>query len=68
MDTHQAFGKIISLLPLETFSWIFFIPIFQNFWKVYDRIAKNRTKISIFFGLPACNLPNLEKSLMKLKK
>ena len=66
---HQAFGKIISLLPFgKIFSWIFFIPyISEIFGKVYDRIAKNRTKISVFFGLPACNLPNLEKSIDEVK-
>ena len=60
---HQAFGKIISLLPFgKLLSWIFFIPYFSEaFGKVYDKIAVNRTKISIFFGLPACNLPNIDE-------
>ena len=59
---HEAFGKIISLIPFGIlFSWIFFIPIISNlFGKIYDEIAENRTKISIFFGLPACNLPGNE--------
>ena len=59
---HQAFGKILSLLPLGfMISWIFFIPyISEIFGFIYDTIAKNRTKIGIFFGLPACNLPQLE--------
>ena len=62
---HQAFGKILSLLPLGfIFSWIFFIPyISEIFGLIYDRIAKNRTKISLLFGLPACNLPNIENNL-----
>ena len=60
---HQAFGKIITLLPLgKLISWIFFIPYFSElFGKIYDQIAINRTKISIFFGLPACNLPNINE-------
>tara|TARA_B100000945_G_scaffold160379_1_gene128798 strand:- start:3010 stop:5127 length:2118 start_codon:yes stop_codon:yes gene_type:complete len=62
---HQAFGKILSLLPFGfMLSWIFFIPyISELFGLVYDMIAKNRTKISIFFGLPACNLPPLENEI-----
>jgi predicted DCC family thiol-disulfide oxidoreductase YuxK len=56
---HKAFGKILSLLPFGFFiSWILFIPIISEFFGlVYDQIAKNRTKISTFFGLPACNIP-----------
>jgi len=59
---HQAFGKILSLLPLGfMISWIFFVPyVSEIFGFIYDIIAKNRTKISIFFGLPACNLPQLK--------
>ena len=55
---HKAFGKILSLLPFGFFiSWIFFIPVISDFFGlVYDQIAKNRTKISTFFGLPACNI------------
>ena len=66
---HQAFGKIISLLPFgKIFAWIFFIPyVSEIFGKVYDQIAKNRTKISVFFGLPACNLPYLEKAIDEVK-
>ena len=62
---HHAFGKILSLLPLGFFvSWIFFIPFLSTiFGFIYDNIAKNRTKISIFFGLPACNLPQSESSI-----
>ena len=40
-----------------------FYSYFQVFGKVYDKIAENRTKISIFFGLPACNLPNIDEPL-----
>ena len=62
---HQAFGKVLSLLPLGfMLSWIFFIPyISEIFGFIYDRIAKNRTRISLLFGLPACNLPSIENSL-----
>jgi len=62
---HQAFGKVLSLLPLGfILSWIFFIPyISEIFGFIYDRIAKNRTRISLLFGLPACNLPSIENSL-----
>ena len=59
---HKAFGKILSLLPFGfLISWIFFIPFISKFFGViYDKIAKNRTKISLLFGLPACNLPGIE--------
>ena len=38
---HQAFGKMLSLLPLGfMLSWIFFIPyISEVFGLIYDRIA-----------------------------
>tara|TARA_B100002052_G_scaffold299190_1_gene336270 strand:+ start:7433 stop:9370 length:1938 start_codon:yes stop_codon:yes gene_type:complete len=56
---HEAFGKIISLIPFGIFiSWIFFIPYFSKiFGVIYDTISTNRTKISTMFGLPACGLP-----------
>ena len=56
---HKAFGKILSLVPFGfLISWIFFIPFLSEFFgMIYDQIAKNRTKISSFFGLPACSLP-----------
>ena len=59
---HEVFGKILSLLPFGfLISWIFFIPfISEIFGIIYDKIAQNRTKISIMFGLPACNLPGFE--------
>ena len=59
---HKVFGKILSLLPFGfLISWIFFIPfISEIFGIIYDKIAQNRTKISIMFGLPACNLPGFE--------
>ena len=58
---HKAFGKLLSLLPLGfLISWIFFIPFLSEiFGFIYDNIAKNRTKISLLFGLPACNLPQI---------
>ena len=61
---HKAFGKILSLIPLGfLLSWIFFIPYIENiFGKIYDLFAINRTKVSQFFGLPACDLPNNLKS------
>ena len=58
---HRAFGKILFLLPFGfLIAWIFFIPFISKiFGLIYDRIAQNRTKISILFGLPACNLPGI---------
>ena len=60
---HQVFGKILFLIPFGfLFAWIFFIPYIEiAFGKAYDFIAFNRTKISKFFGLPACNLKNNSK-------
>ena len=60
---HRAFGKILSLLPFGfLISWFFFIPLLSEiFGFIYDKIAFNRTKISVFFGLPACSLPGAEK-------
>ncbi|MDC0145433.1 DCC1-like thiol-disulfide oxidoreductase family protein [bacterium] len=57
---HRAFGKILSIIPFGfLISWIFFIPFLSEFFgMIYDQIAKNRTKISGFFGLPACNIPS----------
>ena len=65
---HRAFGKILSLLPFGfIISWIFFIPFLSEiFGFIYDNIAKNRTKISILFGLPACNISNI-KNIEKIK-
>lgn len=62
---HQVFGKVLSILPFGfIISWIFFIPYFSEiFGFIYDKIAINRTKISILFGLPACNLPNLDNNI-----
>ena len=60
---HQAFGKVMSLLPFGFIvSWIFFVPgISFLFEKVYDFIADNRTKISQFFGQPACGIDNKQE-------
>ena len=71
---HKVFGKILSLLPFGfVISWIFFIPILSEiFGIIYDRIAKNRTKISAFFGLPACdisqNISEYNNQNVKLKQ
>jgi len=64
---HKAFGKILSLLPFGFLvSWIFFIPLFSElFGLIYDKVAKNRTKISLFFGLPACGLPQSNSEIKK---
>ena len=54
---HEAFGKIISLIPFGFYIMDFFHSIlFKNFGFIYDIIATNRTKISTMFGLPACAL------------
>jgi len=55
---HKAFGKILSIIPLGfILSWIFFIPYINKVFEViYDLIATNRTKVSKFFGLPACDI------------
>ena len=61
---HQVFGKILFLLPFGfLLGWIFFIHFLSNiFGYVYDKISSNRTKISEFFGTPACGL-NIEKKV-----
>ena len=61
---HEAFGKVLSLLPFGFIvSWIFFIPgISLIFEKTYDFIAKNRTRISQFFGQPACGIDSRDKA------
>ena len=61
---HEAFGKVLSLLPFGfIISWIFFIPgISLIFEKGYDFIAKNRTRISQFFGQPACGIDSRGKA------
>lgn len=55
---HQVFGKILFLLPFGfVIGWIFFIPVISIlFEKTYNLVAYNRTSISKFFGLPACDL------------
>ena len=57
---HEVFGKVLILLPLGfLFGWIFFIPgLSILFRKIYDIVAINRTSISKYFGLPACDLKN----------
>jgi predicted DCC family thiol-disulfide oxidoreductase YuxK len=56
---HIAFSKIISSLPFGLlFGWILRIPGLEKiFGWFYDLISKNRTKISLLTGLPACGLP-----------
>ena len=55
---HEAFGKILMIIPFGfLLSWIFFIPGLRLlFGKCYDYISLHRTKVSIFLGLPACNI------------
>ena len=67
---HQAFGKILLLLPFGFIvSWLFFIPfISEIFGLIYDKIAANRTKISTMFGLAACNIPINERNDIQKKE
>ena len=55
---HEAFGKILLLIPFGfVIGWIFFIPgISKIFEMIYDIIAKYRTNISVFLGQPACGI------------
>jgi len=55
---HKVFGKVLILLPFGfLIGWIFFVPVLSLFFqKIYDTVASNRTDISKFFGLPACDL------------
>jgi len=59
---HIAFSKIISTLPFGfLFSWILKIPLLEKlFGLIYDLFSRNRTKISILTGLPACGIPEGE--------
>ena len=59
---HLAFAKLISLFPFGfLLSWVFYLPgITTLLEKSYEMIAKNRTKISTFLGLAACNISNDE--------
>ncbi|MBC8312391.1 MAG: DUF393 domain-containing protein [Candidatus Marinimicrobia bacterium] len=56
---HIAFSKIISSLPFGfLIGWILRIPLLEKiFGWIYDLFSQNRTKISVFTGLPACGLP-----------
>ena len=55
---HEVFGKVLFLIPFGfLIGWIFFIPgISKIFSYCYDVVANNRTKISVFFGMPACDI------------
>ena len=55
---HEAFGKILLLIPFGfVIGWIFFIPgISKVFEFIYNLIAENRSQISAFFGQPACDM------------
>ncbi len=55
---HQAFGKILLLIPFGfVVGWIFFIPGVSKIFEImYNFIAENRSKISAFFGQPACDI------------
>ncbi len=57
---HKAFGKILSMFPFGfLLSWILFVPIINKlFESVYDLFASNRTNISNYFGLSACDMKN----------
>ena len=61
---HIAFSKIISSLPFGFLvGWILRIPGFEKiFGWGYDLFSQNRTKISVFTGLPACGLPLTPKT------
>ena len=62
---HKAFGKVLHILPFGfIFSWIFFVPIIEKlFGYIYDLIALNRTQISKFFGLAACNIKEKKENI-----
>ena len=66
---HEVFGKVLLLIPFGfLFGWIFFIPgISKIFSLCYDVVANNRTKISVFFGMPACDLKLSRDSSDKYK-
>lgn len=55
---HQAFGKVLILIPMGfLLGWIFFIPGISYICSLcYDQIAKYRTNISIYLGMPACGI------------
>ena len=55
----MSFSKIISSLPFGfLLGWILRIPGLEKlFGWGYDLFSQNRTKISVFTGLPACGLP-----------
>ena len=55
---HEVFGKVLFLIPFGfLIAWIFFIPgISKIFSWGYDTVANNRTKISTYFGMPACGI------------
>jgi len=55
---HEVFGKVLFLIPFGfLIGWIFFIPgISKIFSYCYDVVANNRTKISVFFGMSACDI------------
>ena len=67
---HIAFSKIISSLPFGfLFGWILRVPGLEKvFGWFYDLISKNRTKISLLTGLPACGLPqpSIEESSLEI--
>ncbi len=67
---HQAFGKVLFLLPFGfIFGWIFFIPLLSNIFEyIYNLVAKNRTSISTFLGQPACGIKSDIRHEVNLKK
>lgn len=55
---HEAVGRILRSLPFGFLvSWLAWVPLLgSGFGKLYDLIAAHRTRISQFFGQPACGL------------
>ena len=54
---HEVFGKVLVLLPFGfLIDDLFCTGTIIILSKIYDLVASNRTDISKFFGLPACDL------------
>jgi predicted DCC family thiol-disulfide oxidoreductase YuxK len=56
----DAIAELGRALPLGWPIWaVLKLPGLRGVWlRVYDRVAKNRVAISLFFGLNACGLPS----------
>ena len=61
---HQAFGKVLILIPMGfLIGWVFFIPGISYLCSLcYDQVAKYRTNISIYLGMPACGIKSNKQS------